>query len=196
MELNFPNIINKDGKAHYFGMVLSAEQNEYYFNELFHKIDWANEKIIMFGNEITTKRKVAFYANEGIEYRYAQKTKKGIPWTPLLIELKELVANHTKCEYNACLLNLYHDGDEAMGWHSDNEKEIIPNSSIASISLGAARKFAFKHKTTKETQSIILENGSLLEMSGTIQQNWLHALPKSKKVNGPRINLTFRQMAV
>ncbi|MEY4278020.1 MAG: hypothetical protein RL377_24 [Bacteroidota bacterium] len=196
MELNFPNIINKDGKAHYFGTVFNAEQNVFYFNELFHKIEWANEKVMMFGNEITTKRKVAFYANEGIEYRYSQKTKKGIPWTPLLMDLKELVTKHTKCEYNACLLNLYHDGDEAMGWHSDNEKEIIPNSSIASISLGAARKFAFKHKTTKETHSIILENGSLLEMSGTIQQNWLHALPKSKKVNGPRINLTFRQMAI
>jgi alkylated DNA repair dioxygenase AlkB len=81
-----------------------------------------------------------------------------------------------------------------MGWHSDDEREIVPNSSIASLSIGAERKFSFKHKATKETQSLLLQNGSLLEMAGSLQQNWWHALPKSKKVNGPRINLTFRQM--
>ena len=81
-----------------------------------------------------------------------------------------------------------------MGWHSDDEKEIVPNSSIASLSLGADRKFSFKHKTSKETFSILLENGSLLEMRGPIQNNWWHALPKSSKINTPRINLTFRQM--
>ena len=105
-----------------------------------------------------------------------------------------MISAITKNEYNACLLNLYHNGDEGMGWHSDNEKEIITNSSIASLSIGAQRKFAFKHKLTKETHSLILENGSLLEMKGTIQQHWLHCLPKSKKVQTPRINLTFRQM--
>jgi alkylated DNA repair dioxygenase AlkB len=92
------------------------------------------------------------------------------------------------------LLNLYHNGEEAMGWHSDNEKEIIANSTIASLSIGASRKFSFKHKVTKETISIQLENGSLLEMKGTIQSHWLHALPKSKKITESRINLTFRQM--
>ena len=83
-----------------------------------------------------------------------------------------------------------------MGWHSDDEKEIVPNSSIASLSFGAERKFALKHKVNKEAHSIILENGSLLEMSGSFQKNWLHALPKSKKIDSPRINLTFRQMMV
>ena len=92
------------------------------------------------------------------------------------------------------MLNLYHDGNEGMGWHSDDEKEILPNSSIASLSLGAARKFSFKHKSTKETISLLLENGSLLEMKGAIQKNWLHELPKTKKINTARINLTFRQM--
>jgi alkylated DNA repair dioxygenase AlkB len=88
---------------------------------------------------------------------------------------------------------LYHDGNEGMGWHSDDEKEIIPNSSIASISIGIERKFSFKNKSSKETVSIQLENSSLLEMKGAIQKNWLHALPKSKKIKTPRINLTFRQ---
>jgi alkylated DNA repair dioxygenase AlkB len=191
---NFPNIINKDGEAHYFGMILNAEQIHNYFNELLHKIDWANEKLIMFGKEITTKRKVAFYADSLIEYTYSNKTKKGLEWTPLLIDIKQLVSSYTGSDYNACLLNLYHDGEEGMGWHSDDEKEIMPNSSIASLSLGAERKFAIKHKVSKEAQNILLENGSLLEMLGSFQKNWLHSMPKSKKIIAPRINLTFRQM--
>jgi alkylated DNA repair dioxygenase AlkB len=148
----------------------------------------------MFGKEITTKRKVSFYADDLIAYTYSNKTKKGLAWTPLLIEIKQLVSSYTGSNYNACLLNLYHNGDEGMGWHSDDEKEIVPNSSIASLSFGAERKFAIKHKVSKETQSILLENGSLLEMLGTFQKHWLHSMPKSKKIVAPRINLTFRQM--
>jgi alkylated DNA repair dioxygenase AlkB len=104
------------------------------------------------------------------------------------------IEKYTNQKYNACLLNYYHDGMEGMGWHADNEKEIVPNSSIASLSLGANRKFSFKHKISKETISIVLENGSLLEMKGALQKHWLHALPKTTKVVTPRINLTFRQM--
>ena len=194
MAISFPNIINQDGQAHYFGEIINDEQNHKYFNELLHKIEWANEKLIMFGKEITTKRKVAFYADPFINYTYSNKTKIGLHWTPLLIEIKKIVTSYTGSNYNACLLNLYHDGEEGMGWHCDDEKEIIPNSSIASLSLGAERKFAIKHKLTKQTHSMILENGSLLEMLGSFQKNWLHSLPKSKKVIDTRINLTFRQM--
>ena len=194
MITNFPNIINQDGQAHYFGKIINAEQKHIYFNELLNKIEWTNENLVMFGKEITTKRKVAFYADRLIEYTYSNKTKKGLEWTPLLIEIKQLVSSYTGSNYNACLLNLYHDGAEGMGWHSDDEKEIIPNSSIASLSLGAERKFALKHKATKETKSILLEHGSLLEMLGSFQKHWLHSMPKSKKIVAPRINLTFRQM--
>jgi len=194
MIINFPNIINQDGQAHYYGIIVNAEQKHKYFNELLNKIEWTNEKLVMFGKEITTKRKVAFYADSMIQYTYSNKTKKGLTWTPLLMEIKQLVSYNTGCDYNACLLNLYHDGNEGMGWHSDDEKEIIPNSSIASLSLGADRKFALKHKLSKETHSILLENGSLLEMLGSFQKHWLHSMPKSKKIIEPRINLTFRQM--
>lgn len=194
MFLNFPNIINKDGQAHYYGIIFSDEQKQHYFKELFNKIDWSKEKLVMFGKEITTKRKVAFYADNAIEYTYSQSTKKGLPWTPLLLEIKQLVSSYTGSNYNACLLNLYHNGEEGMGWHSDDEKEIISNSSISSISFGATRKFAFKHKSTKEKYQTLLEHGSLLEMKGRLQQNWLHALPKAKKIVEARINLTFRQM--
>ena len=194
MQGKFPNIINKEGQAIYFGSILNEEEILFYFTNLLNNIEWKNEVVVMFGKEITTKRKVAFYSDDKIEYTYSKQTKYGLTWTDSLLKLKQRIESFTGASYNACLLNLYHDGTEGMGWHSDDEKEIIPNSSIASLSLGAERKFSFKHKISKESVSIILENGSLLEMRGTIQKNWWHAMPKSSKVNSPRINLTFRQM--
>jgi len=194
MTTNIPNIINQDGQAHYFGIIVNAEQKHSYFNELLNKIEWTNEKLVMFGKEIITKRKVAFYGDSLMSYTYSNKTKQALAWTPLLLEIKNLTTSYTGSHYNACLLNLYHDGEEGMGWHSDDEKEIITNSSIASLSFGAERKFGIKHKATKETHSILLENGSLFEMLGSFQKHWLHSMPKSKKIIAPRINLTFRQM--
>jgi len=194
MIINNPNILPQDGIALYFEKVVKDKQLELFYAALFNNIQWENERVIMFGKEIITKRKVAFYSNPTISYRYASKTKIGMPWTSTLITIKNIVESITKESYNACLLNLYHNGEESMGWHSDNEKEIIANSSIASLSLGANRKFSFKHKISKETVSIELENGSLLEMKGSVQTHWWHALIKSKKVTDARINLTFRQM--
>ena len=194
MIINFPNIINQDGQAHYYGIIVNAEQKHKYFNELLNKIEWTNEKLVMFGKEITTKRKVAFYGDSLMSYTYSNKTKQALRWTPLLMEIKQLATSQTGSNYNACLLNLYHDGEEGMGWHSDDEKEIVPNSSIASLSFGAERKFAIKHKATKEKHSLLLESGSLFEMLGSFQKHWLHSMPKSKKIIAPRINLTFRQM--
>ncbi len=191
---NPSNIIDQDGIALYHEKVLTDQQITQLYNDLLNKINWENERVVMFGKEIITKRKVAFYSDPLIAYTYSSKTKIGLPWKDPLIILKNIVESLTKQTYNACLLNLYHNGEEAMGWHSDNEKEIIANSSIASLSIGDSRKFSFKHKVTKETISIQLENGSLLEMKGTIQSHWLHALPKSKKITESRINLTFRQM--
>jgi alkylated DNA repair dioxygenase AlkB len=191
---NFPYIINKDGIAIYYGPIISDELLHTFYDDLLNKISWEQEQIVMFGKNITTKRKVAFYADKNMEYTYANKTKKGLPWNNVLIALKKIIETYTNTTYNACLLNLYHNGNEGMGWHSDDEKEIIPNSSIASFSVGAERKFSFKHKLSKETVSVILENGSLLEMVEKIQENWWHSLPKSKKITSPRINLTFRQM--
>jgi len=191
---NRPNILPQDGIALYYEKIIADEQIEPLYNALLNNIQWENERVVMFGKEIITKRKVALYSDPSIAYRYASKTKIGLPWIDTLIEIKNITESVTKESYNACLLNLYHNGEESMGWHSDNEKEIITGSSIASLSLGANRKFSFKHKETKETISIELENGSLLEMKGTIQSRWWHALPKSKKVTDARINLTFRQM--
>jgi alkylated DNA repair dioxygenase AlkB len=191
---NRPNILPQDGIALYYEKIVNDDEVKQLYDALLNDIHWENERVVMFGKEIITKRKVAFFSDPSISYRYASKTKIGLPWTSTLLIIKNVVESITKESYNACLLNLYHNGEESMGWHSDNEKEIITNSSIASLSLGANRKFSFKHKVSKETVSIELENGSLLEMKGSVQTHWWHALLKSKKVTAARINLTFRQM--
>jgi alkylated DNA repair dioxygenase AlkB len=194
MNTNTQNLLHQDGIALYYEKAIPENQIKPIFDELLNNISWENERVVMFGKEIITKRKVAFHSDSSIAYTYASRTKIGLPWKETLITLKNIVESITKEKYNACLLNLYHNGEEAMGWHCDNEKEIVANSSIASLSIGATRKFSFKHKVTKESISIQLENGSLLEMKGAIQQHWWHALPKSKKITESRINLTFRQM--
>jgi alkylated DNA repair dioxygenase AlkB len=139
---------------------------------------------------------VAWYATSNIDYTYSNISKKALPFTPVLLSLKQIVEQKTGETYNACLLNLYQNGSEGMGWHSDDEKELEPMASIASLSLGAERKFSLKHKQNKQTVSVILENGSLLEMKNETQLFWKHALPKTTKVLGPRINLTFRKMVI
>ena len=150
----------------------------------------------LFGKRIVTKRKVAWYGSRPFEYTYSNNTKKALQWTKGLLELKELVEKHTKETYNTCLLNLYHNGEEGMGWHSDDEKELKPDGAIASLSFGAQRKFVFKHKSTKIKVDLVLDHGSLLVMKGSTQKYWQHRLPPTKKVHKPRINLTFRSIEV
>ena len=188
----YSNLLPHEGEANYYGPILNRDQAQNYYTQLLQHIAWENDKAMMFGKLIITKRKVAWYGDHPYEYTYSNTTKLALSWTTELLELKQLIENKTGETYNSCLLNLYHSGQEGMAWHSDGEKDLKKNGSIASLSLGAERKFAFKHKTTKQTVSVLLERGSLLEMKGTTQTNWLHRLPPTKKVISPRINLTFR----
>jgi alkylated DNA repair dioxygenase AlkB len=187
-----PNILPFDGEVFYHGPILNHDKGTLYYKALLQKIEWEHEKAFMFGKLIVTKRKVAWYGNKGYSYTYSKRTKQALPWTEELKELKKLVEIQTGETYNSCLLNLYHNGNEGMGWHSDNEKELLENAAIASLSLGATRKFMFKHKESKTTIPILLESNSLLLMKGSTQKYWQHRLPPTKKVATPRINLTFR----
>lgn len=148
----------------------------------------------IFGKHIVTARKVAWYGDSNFAYTYSGTTKQALAWTAQLAALKAKVEELTGKIFNSCLLNLYHHGDEGMSWHSDDEKSLVQNSSIASVSLGAEREFRFKHKRLDQKASVLLESGSLLVMKGSTQSHWLHSIPKSKKVKSPRINLTFRSM--
>jgi alkylated DNA repair dioxygenase AlkB len=183
-----------DGEAWYFGPVMPAAAAAGYFEALMQEITWQHDEVVMFGKRIVTARMVAWYGSDTRAYTYARTTRHALPWTPTLLAIKAITEAHTGASYNACLLNRYHHGGEGMSWHRDNEPEIVPRSSIASVSLGAERKFAFKHRHTGETVSCLLAAGSLLEMKGDTQTHWLHSLPKMARITAPRINLTFREM--
>lgn len=190
------NLLPFDGIVRYFGRVFSPADSNAYFDVLWNTIEWRNDEANMFGRHIITKRKVAWYGDAGYHYTYSNATKLALPWTKELVHLKHVCEQKTGATYNSCLLNLYHDGSEGMAWHSDDEKMLAKDSSIASLTFGAERKFAFRHKTEDQKVELILEHGSLLEMAGTTQSRWLHRLPPTKKVTRPRINLTFRKMDV
>jgi alkylated DNA repair dioxygenase AlkB len=188
------NLLPKDGVVNYYGKVLASREANQNFNLLMQNILWKNDEVVIFGKHIITKRKAAWYGDSDYLYTYSNITKQALTWTKELSELKQIVEELAGTKFNSCLLNLYHNGDEGMGWHSDDEKSLGKNSTIASLSLGAEREFLFKHKQTKQTVSLVLEHGSLLVMKDTTQANWLHRLPKSKNVTQPRINLTFRSI--
>ena len=186
------NILPYDGTSNYHGKILTEKQCADYYKALLNTIEWRNDEAIIFGKLIKTKRKVAWYGDQIYNYSYSNVTKQALVWSEDLLSLKEIVEKESNTTFNSCLLNLYHTGEEGMAWHSDGEKMLKKNGEIASLTLGAERKFSFKHKTTKQKVDILLERGSLLVMKDTTQTNWLHRLPPTKKVQTPRINLTFR----
>jgi alkylated DNA repair dioxygenase AlkB len=186
------NHLPYDGEVNYYGRVFDRLQADHYYALLLSTIEWRNDEAIIMGKHIITKRKVAWYGDRPFEYTYSKTTKRALMWTPGLLELKAISEQRTGETYNSCLLNLYHTGEEGMAWHSDGEKDLKKNGAIASLSFGAERKFAFKHKRTDEIVSLLLEHGSLLVMKGTTQTHWLHRLPPTKKIHSPRVNLTFR----
>lgn len=186
------NLLPYDGEVYYYGKIFSKNKADNFLSALLEKIEWKNDHIFIYGKHIITQRKVAWYGDKAFEYTYSQSTKKALPWTDELMELKVALTHLSGENYNSCLLNLYHDGSEGMSWHSDNESNLKEEGAIASLSFGAERKFLFKHKKTKEKISFILANGSLLVMKGKTQKYWFHSLPTSKKIITPRVNLTFR----
>lgn len=186
------NLLPYDGIVNYYGKIFDLNESDIFFDSLFKTIEWKNDEAIIFGKHYITKRKVAWYAEEAFEYKYSNITKTALPWTAELIEIKKVVEEISGERFNSCLLNLYHNGDEGMAWHSDGEKDLKKDGAIASVSFGAERKFSFKHKESKETISLFLEHGSLLMMAGTTQSHWLHRLPPTKRAFNPRVNLTFR----
>lgn len=190
------NLLPEQGEVYYFGPILSKETSDFYFEALKDEVPWAHDELILFGKKRITKRKVAWSADKAFSYTYSNASKTASPWTPALKSIRELIEKTTQHRFNSCLLNLYHDGAEGMGWHSDNEKELERNGAIGSFSLGAERKFVFKNKKSKQKVSLILEHGSLLIMTGATQTFWKHCLPPTKKITSPRINLTFRSIVV
>ncbi|NQD70493.1 alpha-ketoglutarate-dependent dioxygenase AlkB [Sphingobacterium shayense] len=188
------NLLPYDGQVNYHGPIFSTQMADDYFQTLLTQLEWAPDEAVIFGKHIFTKRKVAWYGDRPYQYTYSGIQKTALHWHPTLLRIKEIVETVSQEVYNSCLCNLYHEGSEGMAWHSDGEKDLKKHGVIASITLGAQRRFGFKHKNTKETVYLVLEHGSLLLMKGTTQDHWLHRLPPTTKVNQPRINLTFRMI--
>ena len=182
------NLLHKDGTVNYYRKVLTPNEANRYFDLLLQNILWENDEAVIFGKHIVTKRKVAWYGDSDYLYTYSNTTKQALAWTKELSYLKQIVEELAGSKFNSCLLNLYHNGNEGLAWHSDDEKSLGKNTAIASLSFGAEREFSFKHKQTKQMISLVLEHGSLLIMKDATQTNWLHSLPR------PRINLTFRMI--
>jgi len=190
------NLLPCDGTVNYHGPVLTPADTRRFYETLLHDIPWKHDEAVIFGKRIVTARKVAWYGDSNFSYTYSGTTKQALLWTAELAALKALVEKLAGTAFNSCLLNLYHDGNEGMAWHSDDERSLGRNSMIASVSLGAEREFRLKHKRLDEKVSVTLESGSLLVMKDATQTHWLHSIPKTKKITTPRINLTFRTMVI
>ena len=181
----------------YHPLLFDSQEQSLLMNALQEEIPWKQEHIKLFGKTHPTPRLTAWHGDEHCVYKYSGVVNQPFPWTPSLLTIKtriESISNSTT--FNCVLLNFYRDGSDKMGWHSDDEKELGPNPSIASVSFGATRRFDFKHKTEANNKfSIHLESGSLLLMQGDMQHHWLHQIPAQKRIPEPRINLTFRNIA-
>jgi len=186
------NLLPQDGTVNYYGKIFDDVSANDYLDRLLNSIEWQHDQAIIFGKTIITKRKVAWYGDKRFSYTYSNTSKYALPWTAELLAIKAIVESETGETFNSCLLNLYHTGEEGMAWHSDGEIDLKKNGAIASVSFGAERKFAFKHKQSQEKVEVFLEHGSLLVMKDTTQTYWLHRLPPTKKIQTARINLTFR----
>ena len=163
--------------------------------ELAEEIPWVQNKIKFYGKESLVPRLESWHGDEGMSYTYSGIKMDAKPWTKNLLVIKESIEPIAKTTFNSVLINYYRDGKDRVAWHSDDEKELGKNPVIASVSLGAERKFKLRHKKYKENQlqhEVFLQNGSLLLMSGSTQHHWLHEIPRTAKPIGPRINLTFR----
>jgi alkylated DNA repair dioxygenase AlkB len=177
-----------------FDQFFSQKESFKLYESLLHDIDWQQDKIKMYGRQIDLPRLTAYYGDSKLDYTYSGIKMTPLPWTDDLIFIKNRIEKELDIKFTSCLLNYYRSGNDSMGWHQDNEKELGLNPSIASVSFGETRPFQLKHIDRKELPKtdILLNSGSLLLMKGTTQHYWKHQIPKTTKTIEPRINLTFR----
>lgn len=189
------NLLPCDGALHDYGVVLKPAEAQAAFAALLHEAGWQPDWSMAGGTLKPARRKVAWQGDQPYAYTYSGHTRHATPWTPALLPLKALVEQQVGAVFNSCLLNLYHDGSEGMAWHSDAETALVPGGPIASLSLGAPRRFAFRHRKRGLAWECWLQPGQLVVMAGATQQHWQHAILKNSAIAEPRINLTFRQIA-
>ena len=183
-------VLPHDGSAVLWPNFL-IESDEIY-RQLVADIPWEEHYITMFGKRTKEPRLSAWFHTDGVAYEYSRSVRQANTFTPLLSQIMEHCEQAAGARFNSVLANLYRDGSDAMGWHADDEPELGREPVIASISLGAERRFDFRHRESGDTVRVVLPHGSLLVMSGQTQHCWVHQIARTTRVSEPRINLTFR----
>ncbi len=186
------NLISCDGELRYYQHFLTSQLADKLYQQLDDTLDWREETLTIMGKQVTAPRLVCWHGDPDAVYCYSGITHNPLPWTPALNQIKEQIYQLSGFNFNSVLGNFYRNGQDSMGWHADKEKQLGMNPVIASLSLGAERLFKLRHRKNGQTVDIILEHGSLLIMSGSLQHHWRHCLPKTRSCRTPRINLTFR----
>lgn len=188
-----PNILISHGEAHYYPEFFPPNAANSYYDGLLREIPWQQQPIKIFGNSVLQPRLTAWYGDPGRTYSYSGITLQPRPWTNILLAIKEIAERTAGVLFTGALLNLYRDGNDSMGWHRDNEKELGRNPTIGSVSFGAARRFQLRRYEDKSgLVSIDLTHGSYLLMQGETQHYWEHRVAKTAQATGTRINITFR----
>lgn len=185
-----------DGDLLYWPQLVSTGESAALLAALTDGVAWQRQSITLFGKTYRQPRLIGWMGDPGCTYRYSGTRWQPQPWHPLVADLRERIAAATGATFNSVLLNLYRDGRDSMGFHADDEPELGPEPVIASLSLGAERPLHFRPRRNREepTRRFPLADGSLLLMRGATQAHWHHAIPKTRRPIGPRLNLTFRRI--
>ncbi len=196
------NLLPYDGQVNDLGVVIN-DANALY-NNLLTELPWQSDIVTLFGKTHVTTRQIVWMGDHDVSYYYSGQTRRAIPWTKQMLHVKrhieqQLSSSGINVDFNSCLLNYYPSGEDGMGYHADDEKELGAQPIIASLSLGARRKFVFKHKTIRQKNKpvkveLYLESGQLIVMHGDTQDFWKHTITKTKTVTSGRISLTFRKV--
>ncbi|ARU05846.1 hypothetical protein CCO03_15215 [Comamonas serinivorans] len=194
MTPSIPDRLPVDGSLLDHGVVWPADAADALLRSLLTAIPWQHDQVVLYGKTITTARQVCWMGDEAYTYRYSGDRKVAQPWPPAVLPVKSHIEALTGERFNSCLANLYPTGQQGVSWHSDAEPELGPTPTIASVSLGAARRFVLRHRERDLEVEVLLRHGSLIVMCGQSQARWKHQLPKMARVHSPRVNLTFRQI--
>ena len=195
MTLSARSIALPQAELVYLPQWVDASTADRWLQALIAETPWTQPQVRLYGRTFAVPRLVAWYGDAQARYRYSGLAHEPLPWTSLLAELRQRVEQQVGESLNGVLLNLYRDGQDAMGWHSDDEPELGPEPLLVSLNLGATRRFDLRRTgSTRIEHSLELEHGSLLVMSGPTQHHWQHQIARTRKVLTPRLNLTFRQI--
>lgn len=182
------------GELRYAPQWCSATSADRWLAALREEIPWATHRVRIYGRWLDSPRLSSWHGDPDAGYRYSGQRYQPLPWTPTLNTIRRALLDELQLDFNGVLANRYRDGNDSMGWHADDERELGPEPVIASLSLGAERRFCLKHRGHGQRLQLDLSHGSLLIMAGQTQRHWRHALPKQRGVAEERINLTFRQI--